>query len=90
MKLVKYNSSATCILSGYNKISYFVFIVFVINEEILRSGLMMLGLKLASFCFVRKNFQRILQKQGMKFKLNTKVTSKYIISQTGWFMRGCK
>lgn len=26
----------------------------------------------------RKNFQRILQKQGLKFKLNTKVTSMYI------------
>ena len=31
-----------------------------------------------SFWVFRKNFQRILQKQGMKFKLNTMVTSKLI------------
>ena len=32
-----------------------------------------------SFGVCRKNFQRILQKQGMKFKLNTMVTSKSIL-----------
>ena len=30
----------------------------------------------------RKNFQRILQKQGMKFKLNTMVTSKLMLHRT--------
>lgn len=35
-----------------------------------------------SFWLYRKNFQRILQKQGMKFKLNTMVTSKLMSHHT--------
>lgn len=40
---------------------------------------MLIQMPKTGFAFCRKNFQRILKKQGMNFKLNTKVTGRWLL-----------